>query len=170
MLEILDSVTAILPWDPRDLGSRTEKILLDPEDPRSNLIRFQPHIDSTILCWLENKFTLLVPPRVFHYRCVVHGMWLKGNECTLDHFIKHDGLRLQKYINLAAKRTWITKCSEYAQNLISEAWYFSTKFAFVSFFAVRPWGPWLLVICCWILWILYFEHLFCFEILQIPDI
>ena len=39
ILEILDfvTVTAILPWDARDLGSRTEKILLDPEDPLSSL-------------------------------------------------------------------------------------------------------------------------------------
>ena len=37
--ETMDPVTATLPWDPRDLGSRTEKILLDPEDPGSSLSR-----------------------------------------------------------------------------------------------------------------------------------
>ena len=37
ILKILDPVTAILPWDPRDLGSRTENILLDPGDPGSSL-------------------------------------------------------------------------------------------------------------------------------------
>ena len=37
ILEILDPVTATLPWDPRDLGSRTEKILPDPGDPGSSL-------------------------------------------------------------------------------------------------------------------------------------
>ena len=35
ILEILDPVTATLPWDPKDLGSRAEKILLDPGDPGS---------------------------------------------------------------------------------------------------------------------------------------
>ena len=39
ILQILDLVTATLPWDPRDLGSRTEKILLDPGDPGSSLSR-----------------------------------------------------------------------------------------------------------------------------------
>ena len=34
---MLDHVTATLPWDPRDLGSRTENILLDPMDPGSGL-------------------------------------------------------------------------------------------------------------------------------------
>ena len=34
ILEILDPV---LPWDPRDLRSRPEKILLDPGDPGSSL-------------------------------------------------------------------------------------------------------------------------------------
>ena len=37
ILEILDLVTATLPWDPRDLGSQTEKILPDPGDPGSSL-------------------------------------------------------------------------------------------------------------------------------------
>ena len=38
ILEILDPVTATLPRDPRDLGSRTEKILPDPGYPGSCLI------------------------------------------------------------------------------------------------------------------------------------
>ena len=37
VLEILDPFTATLPWDPKDFGSRTEKILLDPGDPGSSL-------------------------------------------------------------------------------------------------------------------------------------
>ena len=37
ILEILDHVTTTFPWDPRDLGSRTEKILLNPGDPGSSL-------------------------------------------------------------------------------------------------------------------------------------
>ena len=37
ILEILDPVMATLSWDPRDLGSRTEKILLDTGDPGSSL-------------------------------------------------------------------------------------------------------------------------------------
>ena len=36
ILEILVPVTKF-PWDPRDLGSRTDMILLDPEDPGSSL-------------------------------------------------------------------------------------------------------------------------------------
>ena len=36
MLEILDPVKTTLPWDTRDLGSRREKILLDPGDPGSS--------------------------------------------------------------------------------------------------------------------------------------
>ena len=36
ILKILDLVMAMLPWDPRDLGSRTEKIMLDPGDPGSS--------------------------------------------------------------------------------------------------------------------------------------
>ena len=39
VLDILNPATAILPRDPRDLGSRTEKILLDPRDPGSSLNR-----------------------------------------------------------------------------------------------------------------------------------
>ena len=30
ILEMFDPVTATLPWDPKDLGSRTENIRLDP--------------------------------------------------------------------------------------------------------------------------------------------
>ena len=37
IIEILDPVTATMPWDPRDLGSRTEKILLDLGDPGYSL-------------------------------------------------------------------------------------------------------------------------------------
>ena len=37
ILKILDPVTAILSWDPRDLGSWTEEILLDLGDPGSSL-------------------------------------------------------------------------------------------------------------------------------------
>ena len=37
ILEILDPVTATLPWDPRDLGSQTDEILPDPGDPGSSL-------------------------------------------------------------------------------------------------------------------------------------
>ena len=37
ILQILNPVKATLPWDPRDLRSWTEKILLDPEDPGSNM-------------------------------------------------------------------------------------------------------------------------------------
>ena len=40
ILEILDPVTTTLPWDPKDLGSRIEKILLDPGDPGSSLSKF----------------------------------------------------------------------------------------------------------------------------------
>ena len=36
ILEILDPVTATLPWDPRDLESQTDKILPDPGDPGSS--------------------------------------------------------------------------------------------------------------------------------------
>ena len=39
ILEIMDPVTALLPRDPMDLGSRAEKILLDPGDPESSLSR-----------------------------------------------------------------------------------------------------------------------------------
>ena len=109
ILEILDPVTATLSWDPRDLESQTERMLLDPgnhesclgklswdfvdlgscttimplylKDPLyplkffilfpialcclnlSSCYGFQPHIDSTILCWLENKLTLSASPR-----------------------------------------------------------------------------------------------------------
>ena len=52
-------------------------------------------------------------------RCAVNGMWLERNECTLLHFIKHNGLRLNKCINVTAKHNWISKCSKYAQNYIS---------------------------------------------------
>ena len=38
VLEILDPVTT-LPWDPRDLGSLRENILLDPGDPRCQSAR-----------------------------------------------------------------------------------------------------------------------------------
>ena len=37
ILEILDPVMAILPRDPRDLGSRIENIIMDPGDPGSSL-------------------------------------------------------------------------------------------------------------------------------------
>ena len=37
ILKILDLVTAALPWDPRDFGSQTDQILLDPGDPGSSL-------------------------------------------------------------------------------------------------------------------------------------
>ena len=37
ILEILDPVTATLPWDHRDLGSQTDKILPDLGDPGSSL-------------------------------------------------------------------------------------------------------------------------------------
>ena len=37
ILEILDPVTATLPWGPRDLRSRPKKILLDPGDPGSKM-------------------------------------------------------------------------------------------------------------------------------------
>ena len=39
ILEILNPGAASLPWDTRDLGSRTEEILLDPGDPGSRLSR-----------------------------------------------------------------------------------------------------------------------------------
>ena len=39
ILEILNLFTATLRWDPKDLGSRTERILLDPVDPVSSLSR-----------------------------------------------------------------------------------------------------------------------------------
>ena len=38
-------------------------------------LEFQSHIDSSILCWLENKPTLLVSPHVSYYRWVVNRMW-----------------------------------------------------------------------------------------------
>ena len=37
ILEIFDPATVTLPWDPRGLGSRRGKILLDPGDPGSSL-------------------------------------------------------------------------------------------------------------------------------------
>ena len=37
ILEILDLVTATLPWDPRELGSKIDKILPDLGDPGSSL-------------------------------------------------------------------------------------------------------------------------------------
>ena len=39
ILEVLDPVTAILPWGPRNLGFRTENILLAIGDPGSRLSR-----------------------------------------------------------------------------------------------------------------------------------
>ena len=51
---------------------------------------FQPHMDSTILCWLENRLTLLVPPHVFYYRGVVNRMWKKEMNA---HFISHHYIR-----------------------------------------------------------------------------
>ena len=37
ILEILNPVTATWSWDPKDPGSRAEKILLDPGDPGFSL-------------------------------------------------------------------------------------------------------------------------------------
>ena len=39
---------------------------------------FQPHIESAILCWPENKLTLLVPPHVLYYRRVVDPRLTEG--------------------------------------------------------------------------------------------
>ena len=54
ILEILDSVTGTLPWDPRDLESWTEDILLDPGDPGSSLGKLSwdlvDHGSCTTIC------------------------------------------------------------------------------------------------------------------------
>ena len=67
---------------------------------------------------------------------------VKWNERTPHHSIKHDGLRLMKCINLTAKHNWITKCSKYAQNYISDVWYYFHKIRITYFliFAVRSCG------------------------------
>ena len=60
-------------------------------------------------------------------------MWLKGNECTLYHFIKHCGFRFEKCINESAKHSVITKCSEYAHNYISGASYCCNEICMLYF-------------------------------------
>ena len=99
-------------------------------------------------------------------------MSLKGNERTPHHFMKHDGLRLEKCVNVTAKHNLITKCSEYAQNCIFGVNYYFNEIFMLYFmiFAVRSRGSWLLVFRCGFLWILYLEHSFCCEILQILDL
>ena len=61
-------------------------------------------------------------------------MWLKGNERTLHHFIKHDGLRLEKCINVTAKHNIITECSENAHNYNSGIRYYFNEICMLYFF------------------------------------
>ena len=58
ILEILDPVTATLPWDPRDIVSGTENILLDLGDPgsclsklSSDLANLTSYKNMTSLCF-----------------------------------------------------------------------------------------------------------------------
>ena len=84
-------------------------------------------------CWFLNMFRL---------RCVADRMWSKGNERTLHHFIKHDGLILEKCINVTAKHNLITKYSEYVQNYISGVRYHFHEIFILYFiiFVVRSCG------------------------------
>ena len=63
ILEILDPVTATLPWDPRDLGSRTEKILLDPGYPESS---------SGELSWDHADLGSCITKVPLHHECSLH--------------------------------------------------------------------------------------------------
>ena len=66
ILKILDPVTAILPWDPRDLGSRTENILLDPVDPGSSLSRVSWDLADLGSCiTMSQYFEHLLQPMMF---------------------------------------------------------------------------------------------------------
>ena len=84
-------------------------------------------------------------------------MWLKGNERTLHHFIRHDGLRIEKCINVTAKHNLAIKWSEYAQKCISGVRHYFTQIFMLSFIilAVRSSGSWLLAFCCRFLWIFH---------------
>ena len=70
IVEILDPVTSTLSWDSRDLWSRTEKMLLDPESPWSYLAELSwdhadPEFCTTIMSLdLQNP---LHPMRFWFY-------------------------------------------------------------------------------------------------------
>ena len=114
-------------------------------------------------CWFLNMFSVI--------DVLITGFWLKGNERTPHHFIKHDVLRLERRINVTSKHNLITKCLKYAQNYIFGIVYYFNEICMLHFviFAVRSCGSWPLAFCCGFLWILYLEHSFCCEILQILD-
>ena len=69
ILKILDPVTAILPWDPRDLGSRTENILLDPGDPGSSLSKLSWDLADLGSCTTIRSlyFEHLLQPMTFYF-------------------------------------------------------------------------------------------------------
>ena len=76
-------------------------------------------------------------------------MWFRGNERTLHHFIKHDGLRLEKCINVTEKHNLISECSVYAQNCISGDRYCSNEICMLYFIILLSdpvdHGSWLLL-------------------------
>ena len=67
ILKILEPVTAILQWDPRDLGSRKENILLDPGDPGSSLSWLSGDLEDLGSCTTTRflNFEHLLQPMTF---------------------------------------------------------------------------------------------------------
>ena len=94
ILEILDPVTTF-PWDLRDLGSQTEKILLDPGDPGSSLsdlswvladlgsytttmpLYFEHHLQPMKLCFwfpISMRFPNLTTVNNFNHTLIDHSV------------------------------------------------------------------------------------------------
>ena len=70
ILDILDHVSGTLSWYPRDLGSKTEKILLDPRDPGLGKIVMgscgswmlnNSYVSGSRRYFTSNEILLLVP-------------------------------------------------------------------------------------------------------------
>ena len=67
ILNMLDPVAAILPWDPKDPGSQTKNILLDPVDPVSSLSRLSWDLADVGFCKTIRSLYLNILYNQWHF-------------------------------------------------------------------------------------------------------